>query len=78
MPDARDWVIVVLVLLLWSSSWLAADTFAMRDHATDALGAAERVMGCINGETTLGGEYKTADGATWVTICQTVEKRVRT
>lgn len=76
LPTPLEWVILVLVMLIMSGAGYGYDTIRMRAEAADAIGAADRIINCVNGLTTLGGPYKTQDGSVWVTTCQLVERLV--
>jgi len=77
LPIARDWIIVTLIMLVMSFAGLTDDATRLCTRALDAIGATERVANCINGQTTLGGEFQAPDGSTWVALCAKYESRVR-
>ena len=77
LPTIRDWIIAVLIMLAMSFAGFTVDTARLRTQALEAIGAAERVLNCLNGKTTLGGEYLAPDGSTWVTLCSTYERRIK-
>ena len=72
-----EWACIILVMLLMSATSYGYDTIRMRQEAAESISAANRVLGCLNGNTTLGGEDIHPDGSVWVTVCQRNEVRVR-
>ena len=52
-----------------------ASTATLQAELREAASVHERVLRCLNGETTLGGEYIWADGRLWIDTCQVVPVR---
>lgn len=76
MPTWKDWILLLAILLLMSGGSVAIDTLLMRAEAKEAIDTTTRVVGCLNGQRTLG-SYVEKDGSRWEIVCSVSERRAR-